>query len=186
MALTEKDAEEIRQKILKLATDPRVLRMDMVKQHRTSTTYQHVLNVAITCYKLNKTLHANSNVDDLLTGAILHDYFLYDWRNNTVGVTGFQHSYRHPAIALENAEKDFKIDEKVQNIIASHMWPYTLFKLPKCREAWLVVLADKICAIEELFGAGVYQTRKLDNGTKERFDFIDYMFGHNVAVVACH
>lgn len=30
------------------------------------------------------------------------------------------------------------------------MWPYTPTQLPKCREAWIVVMADKICAIREL------------------------------------
>ena len=59
------------------------------------------------------------------------------------------------------------------------MWPYTPFKLPKCREAWLVVLADKVCAIQELMGSGSYQTRKLDDGTKEKFDFMEYLFGIN-------
>ena len=179
MAITEQDAEKIKEILQDIAKDPRVLRMDMVKQHRTTTTYQHVLNVAVTCYALNKMFRINSDVKDLLIGAILHDYFLYDWRQNNVGVTGFQHSYKHPEIALRNAEKDFEIDDKVKNIIASHMWPYTPFKLPKYREAWLVVLADKVCAVQELMGSGSYQTRKLDDGTKEKFDFMEYMFGIN-------
>lgn len=179
MAITEQDAEKIKEILQDIAKDPRVLRMDMVKQHRTTTTYQHVLNVAVTCYALNKMFRINSDVKDLLIGAILHDYFLYDWRQNNVGVTGFQHSYKHPEIALRNAEKDFEIDDKVKNIIASHMWPYTPFKLPKCREAWLVVLADKVCAVQELMGSGSYHTRKLDDGTKEKFDFMEYIFGIN-------
>lgn len=182
MAISETDAKDIKEILQSLATDPRVLRMDMVKQHRTTTTYQHVLNVAVTCYVLNKILHANSDVNDLLTGAILHDYFLYDWRNNDKGVTGFQHSYKHPSIALRNAEKDFEIDDKVKNIIESHMWPYTPFKIPKCREAWLVVLADKICAIEELMGSGQYQTIKLMDKKKEKLDFVEYMFSQGLAI----
>lgn len=184
MAITEKDAEIIKLTLQDLARDSRVLRMNNVRQHRTTTTYQHVLNVAVTSYILNKRLHLHSNIKDLLVGAILHDYFLYDWRDNDLGVTGFQHSYKHPDIALKNAEKDFDIDKKVQNIIASHMWPYTPFKFPRCREAWLIVLADKICAIEELMGSGCYQTRRLDDGTKERFNFVDYIVGYNVPVPA--
>lgn len=78
MAITEQDAEKIKEILQDIAKDPRVLRMDMVKQHRTTTTYQHVLNVAVTCYALNKMFRINSDVKDLLIGAILHDYFLYD------------------------------------------------------------------------------------------------------------
>ena len=36
-----------------------------------------------------------------------------------------------------------------QNIIASHMWPLTFRHVPTCREAFIVCLADKYCAVVE-------------------------------------
>ncbi len=37
---------------------------------------------------------------------------------------------------------------RVKNIIIRHMFPLTLVP-PTCTEAWIVCIADKICAIEE-------------------------------------
>ena len=43
----------------------------------------------------------------------------------------------------------FGITKKEQNIIASHMWPLTFRHVPTCREAIIVCLADKYCAVVE-------------------------------------
>ncbi len=43
----------------------------------------------------------------------------------------------------------FGITKKEQNIIASHMWPLTFRHIPTCREAVIVCLADKYCAVVE-------------------------------------
>ena len=52
--------------------------------------------------------------------------------------------------ALENAGRCFDIDDKVKNIILSHMWPLPFVERPKSREAVLVNLADKYCAYQEM------------------------------------
>ncbi len=51
-------------------------------------------------------------------------------------------------VLLENAEKDYTLSPRVKNIIMRHMFPLTLVP-PTCIEAWMVCIADKICAIEE-------------------------------------
>ena len=48
-----------------------------------------------------------------------------------------------------NAERCFAITRKEQNIISSHMWPLTFRHVPTCREAVIVCLADKYCAVLE-------------------------------------
>ena len=48
-----------------------------------------------------------------------------------------------------NAQRVFHITKKEQNIIASHMWPLTFRHVPTCREAFIVCLADKYCAVVE-------------------------------------
>ena len=48
-----------------------------------------------------------------------------------------------------NARNYFQITKKEQNIIRSHMWPLTFRHMPTCREAVIVCLADKYCAVVE-------------------------------------
>ena len=61
------------------------------------------------------------------------------------------HGYTHPAKACENAVTYFDVNEDVQEVIRRHMWPLTLRSFPKSREAILVCMADKLCAIRETF-----------------------------------
>ena len=114
-------------------------------QHGNVTTYDHVRHVAECSYRMNHRFHLHANDFELIRGAILHDYFLYDWHTFGDGL----HGYHHPARALKNAERDFGLSMREKNIISSHMWPLTLRSCPKCREAWIVCLADKICSTYE-------------------------------------
>ena len=59
------------------------------------------------------------------------------------------HGFSHPGSACVNARNYFQITQKEQNIIQSHMWPLTFRHMPTCREAVIVCLADKYCAVEE-------------------------------------
>ena len=59
------------------------------------------------------------------------------------------HGFSHPSYACINASKVFHITKKEQSIISSHMWPLTFRHVPSCREAIIVCLADKYCAVVE-------------------------------------
>ena len=59
------------------------------------------------------------------------------------------HGVSHPGSACVNAKRYFQITKKEQNIIQSHMWPLTFRHVPTCREAVIVCLADKYCAVVE-------------------------------------
>ena len=80
-------------------------------------------------------------------------FYLYDWhkRSSFRGLRRLfeMHGFAHPGSACVNAERCFAITRKEQNIISSHMWPLTFRHVPTCREAVIVCLADKYCAVLE-------------------------------------
>jgi len=115
-------------------------------QHGKITTFEHVEFVSKTAFKLNRRLHLKCDEESLVRGAFLHDFYLYDWHKNE----SFNfHGLKHHKIALKNANKYFSLTKKEKNIIKSHMWPLTIFSLPLCKEAVIVCLSDKYCALYE-------------------------------------
>jgi uncharacterized protein len=111
--------------------------------HHGITRYDHIMHVAKCTYKIAKGLHLDYVA--ATRGALLHDYFNdseYD------DVKGIKRGSIHPAIALNNAKKDFILSKKEENIIASHMYPFGKVK-PNCKESWIVTTVDKSVAIYE-------------------------------------
>jgi len=116
-------------------------------QHGNVTTYEHVRRVAETACIINrKFFRYSADMEVLIMGALLHDFFLYDWHTNKLPRL---HGFYHPEVAYENALRIYEIEERVANIILSHMWPLTLRRLPRCREAVIVCIADKIVSTKE-------------------------------------
>lgn len=120
-------------------------------QHGTTTVHKHSRNVAYYSLLLAKRLEEKFgikfNYNNLIIGAFLHDLFLYDWHEKDASHR--LHGYRHPTTASINAKRICNVNEDVLKIIKSHMWPLTLTKVPKTREAFIVCLVDKIMAINE-------------------------------------
>lgn len=122
---------------------------DMCKHtfsHGSISIYEHSLAVA----QLSFSMVENSTGFDkscVVRAALLHDFFLYEW--HIPGKRYLFHGWLHPAIAAENARKLFGISDKEYSCIRTHMWPWTLFHLPRYKEGWIISLADKIVAIKE-------------------------------------
>lgn len=121
-------------------------------QHGETTVFEHCIAVAkfslLIAYFLERTLKIEVNKDSLVRGALLHDYFLYDW--HVKGSAQGLHGFTHPRVAKENADRDFGLNDIERDIIAKHMFPLTPF-LPMYRESVIVSLADKWCALAETF-----------------------------------
>ncbi len=126
----------------------RVRSMRRFIQHGRVNTYKHCLSVAMLAYSMDHFFHIHSSEEELVRGALLHDYYLYDWHEKDRERP--LHGPYHPKAALKNALEDFPdLSEKEQNIIAAHMWPLAPTRIPKSREAVLVCVADKIVSARE-------------------------------------
>lgn len=121
-------------------------------QHGTVTVHNHCMDVARYSLLLNKKLGIGCNKHDLIRGALLHDYFLYDWHDKEyLAYRQRLHGFHHPATALRNAEKEYQLNDIQREIIRKHMWPLSVIP-PTCREAWVVTAADKYCSLMETVG----------------------------------
>lgn len=122
-------------------------------QHGTTTVLKHCRNVAyyslVLAKKLNEKFNISFNYSNLIIGAFLHDLFLYDWHKKDKSHR--LHGYTHPVTASNNARRMCNINEDVEKIIKTHMWPLTLRKIPVSKEAFIVCLVDKILALRETF-----------------------------------
>lgn len=125
----------------------RVAEMKRFISHSDITVYRHCIQVAFTAYTMAQKWNVKCDLRSLVRGALLHDYYLYDWHDPNKGFRW--HGFKHHRFALGNAERDFDLNDKERNIIYSHMFPLTFWCLPRCREAWLVTLADKKVATKE-------------------------------------
>ncbi len=125
-------------------------------QHGETTVFEHCLGVAkislLIANSLEKTLGIKVDKRSLVRGALLHDYFLYDWHDKAPGRN--VHGFTHPGIACRNADRDFELNDIERDIIKKHMFPLTPF-LPMHRESFIVTIADKWCALAETFNVDI-------------------------------
>ena len=123
-------------------------------QHGQISVYEHSYMVAVLCVELAIMCRIRADMRALVRGALLHDYFLYDWheKDKSHRLHGFIHAER----ALKNAESDFRLTDIERNMIRAHMFPLNLV-LPRYRESVLLCVADKICATRETV-AGMMST----------------------------
>ena len=117
-------------------------------QHGSNSVYDHSLNVAYLSTKIALKIKSKIDLHKLINGALLHDYFLYDWHIHKS--IPFTHGFTHPFTALKNAKSDFVLTRTEEDIIKHHMFPLVPFP-PHTKEGFIVCLADKICAVFETF-----------------------------------
>ncbi|NMB09421.1 MAG: HD domain-containing protein [Tissierellia bacterium] len=116
-------------------------------QHFNVNCYEHSLAVAYLSVSLAYKFNVEVDMRSLIRGALLHDYFLYDWHEKDESHK--LHGFSHAMTALKNASKDFELNEIEEDIIKKHMFPLNI-ALPRYKESVLVTMADKICAAYEV------------------------------------
>lgn len=144
-----------------ILNDERVLIMRKYRQHGQTSTYEHCINVTRASCRIAVRFGLDSScLNNIIIGAMLHDFYLYDWHTTRFRKEGL-HGFSHPKVALKNADALFNLNDKQRNIIQSHMFPLTLLHPPKCKEAWVVVIADKYCAVQEYIAPRFKRITKL-------------------------
>lgn len=119
------------------------------RHHVKSTLYDHSIKVAYLCYKYHKKHKPKFKLKNFVRGALLHDYYLYDWHDRLPEnrLHGFTHSKR----ALKNALLRYPdLSDMEKDMIKNHMFPLTITP-PRTKAGWLVCYFDKIVAIKEYF-----------------------------------
>ena len=127
-------------------------------QHGNVSVFAHSLAVAHYSVKLARALRLECDKRSLIRGAVLHDFFLYDWHKMHNAGDGL-HGFAHPTTASKNALRHFRLNKRELDIIRKHMWPLTITKIPRYRESWLVCAADKYCSLLETFHLNKYDDR---------------------------
>ena len=99
----------------------RVHAMKNFIQHGNTSCFEHSLYVSYTSFIVSKKLGLDYR--STARGALLHDFFLYDWhiKGNSEGLHGFS----HPRVALKNALEFFELNAIEREVILKHMWPLT-------------------------------------------------------------
>lgn len=115
-------------------------------QHKGTTRLAHSVAVAYFSFAFFRALGMSFHEEDLIRGALLHDYYTYDTQDPEAAPK--DHWKSHPETAVENASKEVELSPIEEEIIRKHMFPVTK-ELPGCKEAVVVSVADKLCAVYE-------------------------------------
>lgn len=147
MAFIIKNKKLIIEEIRYLSLNSRFNELKQYIQHGSTSVYEHCVNVACLSLWICEKTRIKVNKYSLVKGALLHDYFLYDW--HVPDKTHMLHGFTHPSVAFKNASKSFELSNIEKDIIIKHMFPLTPVP-PHFKESWIVTIADKICSIMEI------------------------------------
>lgn len=150
------NVQEFKEIIKDITENSSVVSLKEHVQHMKGSRYKHCYEVAYYTYVITKRL--GLDYISATRGAMLHDFYFYDWRNKGVEGQKHFHAYRHPRIALNNATENFDLNNLEKDIILKHMWPLTI-RLPRFSESYIVTFVDKYCAMREFFKFLKYKKR---------------------------
>lgn len=136
-----------------LSKKSKLRNMEKYTQHGDTSCLLHTIAVAYYSIKVAEFFNMRYKKRELIRGALLHDYFLYDWHDGAKGRN--IHGFTHPKAALTNADRDFFLTNIERDIIKKHMFPLTVVP-PTCKEGWIVCMVDKACSLYETFKKNAY------------------------------
>ncbi len=153
MALSDLEKEYV-YTVNDILSHPQVEKMKSISQHSENMTcFEHSIYVSYISFSICKKLKFNANA--AARAGLLHDFHLKsdDEKNESMR----KHLFTHPLDAEKNAEHYFGISDLEKNIIRNHMWPLTITRLPTKKEAIVVNIVDKVCALAEFLNINDHQ-----------------------------
>ena len=148
---------EFQELIREIVSSEEFRTMRAFRHHVRTNVFDHSLKVAYLCYRHHKRFQTKLPLYELVRGALLHDYYLYDWHDRRPSYR-WVHGFAHPKRALKNALRrypDLSITER--DMILRHMFPLTVSP-PRTRGGWILCLYDKIAAVDEYLSRSHRQT----------------------------
>lgn len=137
-----KKSEHYMEVVKHILEDERFKVVESIPHHGTNRL-EHLTRVSYLSYKIARKMGLDYR--SAAIAGLLHDYYTCDEGHGFWKYLKFQ--YEHPQIAAENAYNDFGVSKKEQNIIATHMCPFTRPSI--YLEGWVVSFADKVIATYE-------------------------------------
>ncbi len=145
--------EEYLEYVAALLKSAPVSSMKRWRHHPSTTCWEHSVFVSYVAFRLARRWGWDARA--AARAGLLHDLYLYDPADRAAH-PGNQ-CLDHPEFALRNARALCPdLTAREENAIVSHMFPLAVH-LPRCREALVVNLADKLCATIET--VHLYHTR---------------------------
>ena len=131
--------------------------MKRYRHHVKRSVYEHSIRVAYLCYRHHKRHGTKIDLGEFVRGALLHDFYLYDWHDRARGHR--MHLFTHPRDSLANAiALDPSLTKRQRDMIRHHMFPLTLVP-PNTQAGWLVCFYDKVAAVGDYFGKNKWKGR---------------------------
>lgn len=155
--MTQQDLEFFKETIKELLEMEELKQLNQFIQHGNVTCLEHSISVTYRSYHLCKKLGLNVDYRSLIRGAMLHDYFLYDWHEKNENHRW--HGFHHPRRAYQNAKKVFSLNRIERDIIINHMWPLTFLHIPHYKESIVVCMVDKWISLGETFHVPMWRPR---------------------------
>ena len=117
--------------------------------HNECTRLDHCLHVSYSVYLFFKKYAPDyPYLKEACRGALLHDFFLYDWHTENPFPVPCMHAWLHPKWAYNDAKKVFSLTPVEKDIITKHMFPVSI-NPPRTKASWMVVIFDKYWAFKE-------------------------------------
>lgn len=121
--------------------------MRTIPHHPRTNCYEHSVHVSYVAFRLARRFGLDYRT--VARAGLMHDLYLYNAKIK--GSHEGHQCFAHPKAAVANAEKLCgPLTDIEKNSILSHMWPLSPYR-PRSKEAFVVNLADKICATTEFF-----------------------------------
>ena len=143
LQISDDVSKEYLAEVLPILENEEVLSLGTFCHHQWTNRLMHSINVSYVSWLIARKLGCDESA--AARAGLLHDFCPYDFKKKTP--TGECQAFYHPKAAAKNSERVFQISDREQDAILSHMFP--LGPMPRNKEAWIITLADKICASME-------------------------------------